>query len=277
MKMSTKTIGKQRRGRPRKKVQSSTQDGYLRLIAFGDRHFPKNIADIDTIILQIIEDFSPHIILDGGDPICADQLSVFPKTPVELIGFQRELDGDYAWRKAINHVAPQARKILLKDNHVTKRIDRKICDNPWLYDMGEMSQESLFRVKELGWELIDSWMWKNRLLFIHGDTRGNTSTRLPVNKSRMMTKDLGLSIVRFHSHTTGCEIHRRFDGTYVYAIQLGCMQDIRQATYLGNTPIANWTHSIGVFYLSTTTPDFFFELCAIENGKTVFANRLYPR
>lgn len=250
---------------------------FVRLIAFGDRHYPSNIRALDKIILDVIRDFQPHIIIDGGDPINANQISVFPKTHGELVGLQDELEGDYMWRKAINEVAPNARKILLKDNHVSRRLEKLLCEQYWLDDMSIADQRKLFSLDELGWELLPYWDWKGELLFIHGDRgrgRGGTA-RLPINSTRTTAKNYGVSVVRFHTHGTGFEIHRRYDNRFLHAIQLGCMQDPGSASYLEHGRLSNWSHSFGVFYLSTTSSHFFFVPCVVIDNMTMFNGKLY--
>lgn len=280
MKLKTeKTKPRKKRGRPPRNRPDVSRypEGYIRLLAFGDRHYPRNILSADSIILQLAADIEPHIIIDGGDPICADQISSFGKPHADLVGLQAELDGDYEWRMKLTEAAPNARKILLKDNHVTKRLERKLFENPWLEDMLVMKQENLFSLERLGWEVLNKWTWKNTLMFIHGDEsvgRGS-SPRLPINKARTMVKDFGISVVRFHSHTTGFEVHRRHDGVYLHAIQLGCLEDPDKVNYLGHAALSNWSHSVGVFYLSESGHDFFFVPCMIVNNKAIFGSKLY--
>jgi len=273
-----------KRGRPKKGAISSSSpansgrypEGYLRLVAFGDRHFPHTLECSDRIILRLIEDLQPHFIVDGGDPICAAQLSSFPKTHAELIGLQNELDGDFSWRKSIAKVSPDSQKILLRDNHFTKRLMKRISENPWLEDLRFMSEDSMFSAKELGWQILSRWIWKDLLMFIHGDGQGVSSPRLPVNRARAMVKDHGISVVRFHSHCTGFELHRRHDGNLLHAIQLGCLEDPEEVSYIDHPQINNWTHSLGVFYLSEKPPyHFFFVPCIISHSRCIFNNTVY--
>lgn len=271
--MATKTPAKRKTAK--KRSTSLSDNGYLKVFAFGDRHAPHNDPDLDRIILDVIRDSKPDIIVDGGDAISADCLSTFPKNHMQLTGLQGELDEDYRWRTAINAISPNSRKILLKDNHFFARLDRRKKEQVWMEDLRYLQSKELMHLEELGWEATDSWVWENTVMFMHGDdsySRQYASTKCPVNKVRGMVKDNALSIVRFHSHTSGIELHNQ-SGTVRYALQLGTLQDPDKAGYLKHAELANWTTSVAFFYLSKekkhaiASPIFFFDKTCVAEGK----------
>jgi hypothetical protein len=252
--------------------------GYLRLLAYGDRHYPNTIECADRILLNVIRDLQPHYIIDGGDFICASSLSDYPKPNKDKGGLQKELDADSLWRININNASPDSVKILLSDNHFGRRLVMRKYEAPWAQDLNNLTEEHLVNTSQLGWKLLPHWKWKNVLLFVHsgGSNRGaSSSTRTPINRVRSLVNDLKLSVVRFHSHTTGFELYRNHDGNTIHAIQLGCFEDPLKADYIEPGQFVNWTHSFGVFYLSTTTNEFFFVPCTILNNKLIFSNKVY--
>ena len=207
--------------------------------------------------------------------ISADCLSSFSKSWKQLTGLQSELDEDYRWRTRINAIVPKAEKIILRDNHFFQRLENRKRDTIWLEDLRSLRAEEILRLTDLGWSLVDAWTWNGQLMMLHGDdaySKQYASTRNPVNKVRSMVKDTGISIVRFHSHNTGIEMHS-MNNEIKYAIQLGTFHDPSKANYIKHKELTNWTNSAGLFYLSERKKHFLFvpilfsDKCAVVNGK----------
>lgn len=247
------------------------------LIAYGDRHVPHTNKHLENILFEIIKEVKPTHILDGGDMISADCLSNFPKRSYQLGGLQEEIDEDYKWRMKVNSVAKSAKKIILKDNHFFRRLEDKKKESIWLEDLRELNAETILKCKELGWNLVTEYDWKDQILFVHGDddTKGEGSQDRPSNKIRMLRSKLGGTVVRFHSHTTAIEAFRGKKGETCYAIQLGTFEDVSSAGYIKHQSMCNWTTSAGVFYLSKTDDTFLFQPILFSKNKAVFNGKLY--
>lgn len=241
-------------------------------------HIPNHDPRVQSIILQILGDLGPRVtyILDGGDGIEGHSLNSYDKTHSELVGLQAELDADYLWRSRINNAAPGTTRILLTCNHFSARLARAKKHNYFLSDLKAMEQENLFRLKELGWTLKQEFLWKDNILFIHGDGGSAGSQKVIINEARNLAKENGVSIVRFHSHTTGYEIHRKL-GRCFHAIQIGCGMDLKKGpSYIKHgSLLPNWTNSIGVFYLRRDGSGYFYVPVLIDSGVAVFNNKVY--
>jgi len=241
------------------------------MFVYGDIHIPDQHDDLGAILLRIIEDVKPTIILDGGDIICADCLSTYPKAHDELVGLQEELDAATRWFAAVQKVSVGARRIILRDNHFWGRLKKKKKGEYWLERLRAVDGDALLKLDQYGWESMDLYSWKDRIMFIHGDDKQGSSD-CPVNRSRKMTQMSGKTIVRFHTHVSGVEMHKHA-GQEQFAIQMGTFQDPGKASYLRYPNLTNWTHSAGIFYLSKVSdhflyvPIFFVGGVAIVNGK----------
>lgn len=245
------------------------------LIAYGDRHVPHQNIHYENILLEIISDISPDIIIEGGDMISADCLSTYPKKSYQMRGLQDELDEDYRWRERVNAVSKSSEKIILKDNHFFRRLEDRKRETLWLEDLRALNAETILKCNELGWELVSDYDWKSKILFIHGDEGGSGSQKCPVNKVRELRKELGCTVVRFHSHVSGYEAWSDRNGDVSYAIQLGCFEEVNKATYIRHKKMVPWTASAGVFYLSKTDEKFLFEPITFSSGKAVYNGTLY--
>jgi len=253
----------------------AVKEHYHVLIAYGDLHIPRNNRGYQRILLDIISDVQPDVVLDGGDIICADCLSKYLKKHSQLVGLQEELDEAYMWMVSINSTVPSARKIMLRDNHFWRRLEDKKKGELWLESLKAAGGRQLLRLEELGWEDMVEYQWRDQLLFVHGDDKAG-SQDCPVNRTRNMVRNTGLSIVRFHSHTSGVEVRRHMSKEHM-AIQLGAFEDLDHPDiYMKHPKLSNWSTSFGVFYLPREKgEDFQFEPIFFRGGKAVFNGRVY--
>ena len=255
-------------------------DNWYKIITWGDRHCISNDKRLDTILLKIIDDNKQSIryIIDGGDGLDGDCLSTYDKQLNQLSGLQKELNNDYKFRNEIKLLSPDSTKILLKCNHFTARWNKLKSKEYWMSDLEALDQENLFRLKELGWDLKTEWIWgRNKIMFMHGDgDLGIGSNKNPANKVRDLVKENNITVVRYHSHTTAYEIHRKF-GDYYHAIQIGTLYDLRKSPkYIKSGQyLSNWSNSAGMFYCRKDGKQFFYIPIIFDDGKTIFEGKIY--
>ena len=190
-----------------------------------------------------------------------------------LVGLQRELDAAHIWLEQIKDIVPKAKRILLQDNHFFRRLKDKMIREVWLEDVSAIQPDALLRLKEFGWQSMKEYLWKDVLLFIHGDDSPGSSAS-PVNRARVVANANGLSVCRFHSHGTGFEVHKHAF-QHIAAIQLGTFESITDAGYIKHPYLSNWSNSFGLFYLSKKTKEFFFVPAYFVNGKCIINNKVY--
>jgi hypothetical protein len=248
-------------------------------VVFGDRHAPTNDLRYDSILLQIIADYTESIryICDLGDGLNMDSISDYTKSLEQISGLQKELENDYAFRTQINERSPDSIKILLTSNHISSRLAKAKARELWLSDLKVMEEANLLKLAELGWELKEEWIWgKKKILFIHGDGNSAGSQKNVINEARNLVKENNISIVRGHSHTQGWEISRKL-GEYFQAIQIGTGYNLRKAPSYVKTGhlLSNWVNGFGVFYLRRDGKQFFYVPIVIEDGACIFNNKLY--
>lgn len=243
------------------------------LLTYGDIHIPHQHEKAGQILLEIMRDIQPDIIVDGGDLICADCLSTYPKDHDDLVGLQGELDEAIKWLDAVRAASPGAKRFILRDNHFWGRLEKKKKGEYWLEGLKCIDADHLLKLSEFGWESMEHYDWKDRITFCHGDDK-NGSQDCPVNRSRKMSQNTGKTVVRFHSHVTGMEV-RKQAGKEQMAIQMGCMQDVHNTKYVRYANYANWTQSAGLFYLSKETDSFFFVPIFFIDGKAILNGKIY--
>ena len=253
--------------------QKDISEEFEVLFAMGDMHIPRTDDNATDKVIRLIKDLKPDIFLDGGDIICADCLSTYPKSHHQLTGLQNELKSAKEWMKRINDILPHARKIIIKDNHFWRRLEDRKKGSVWLEDLDAMNAEELMGLDALKWEGMVKFQWKDTLVFIHGDDK-NGSQECPVNRARKMVQQTSLSVVRFHSHVTGFEMSRNM-GKERCAIRLGCFEDVGANDYMKHPEMSNWTTSAGVFYLSRMTDEFHFIPIVFRNGRFIFNGKAY--
>lgn len=240
---------------------------------YGDMHIPYENIACRNIMLSIINKVEPNILISGGDDIDGESVSMYDKYTSEEDTLQRDLDAFYHFSSVINSRFPKMKKIYLKDNHLYERLEKHKKLNRWMQSMHIFDFESLIRAKEYGWNVMNEFIWKDTILVTHGhEEKGSTDN--PVNTVRGNFKRNGYSIIRFHSHVTGIELHNHCGNTAM-AVQLGTFQDISKAKYIKSKERSNWTTSAGVLYLSKTSNDFFFEPILFFNNEAVFRGSYY--
>lgn len=254
-------------------IDASVRDEFDVLFAMGDLHIPRhNVEAVDKVV-ALLDDLQPDIFLDGGDIICADCLSTYPKSHRQLVGLQDEIDEAKVWMGRINRVIPKAMKVMLKDNHFWRRLEDRKKGAVWLEDLNATKPETLLKLDEIGWKAVIKYQWKDTLVFIHGDDK-NGSQDCPVNRSRKMVQLSGMSVVRFHSHVTGYEVSRHM-GKEHCAIQMGAFEDTNLNDYMKHPEMSNWTTSCGVFYLSKTSDEFHYVPIVFKSGRFIFNGKVY--
>lgn len=251
----------------------SIKDNFNILLTYGDLHIPHEDHHLCNALLDIISDVDPDIILDGGDIIDADCLSSYPKSHAQLVGLQHDLDQSFTWLTQVNAAAPNARKIMLKDNHFWRRLERKKKGEVWLEQLRAVNGEHLLRLDELGWEAMLTFKWKDKIMFIHGDDKSGSGD-CPVNRTRKLVQQNGMTMVRFHTHVTGVELHRHVDDIH-FAIQLGTFEDSSKVSYMKHPEMSNRSTSLGLFYLPKHGHEFQFVPIFFRRGKAIFNGRIY--
>ena len=93
-------------------IDASVRDEFDVLFAMGDLHIPRHNAEAVDKVVALLDDLQPDIFLDGGDIICADCLSTYPKSDSQLVGLQYEIDEAKVWMGRINRAIPKAMKVI---------------------------------------------------------------------------------------------------------------------------------------------------------------------
>lgn len=257
----------------RKVVPVDPRKEYHTLLAYGDMHIPNHNERTRDILLAIINDVQPDYLLSGGDDIDAESMSFYGKDSDQESTLERDLEAFYDFSKYLQNNFPRMKKIYLQDNHLYNRLEKHKKLVKWLQNMKMFTFESLIRAKDFGWDVVNEFVWKDTILFTHGHEETGSSDN-PVNTVRDNYKRNGYSIVRFHTHVTGIELHRHRDRDAI-VFQMGGFLDRLKAKYVKSKKRLNWTTSAGVYHLGKETNDFFVEPILFLNDAVVFRGKLY--
>lgn len=242
------------------------------LLAYGDLHIPYENEKRREILLKIINMLEPDYLLSGGDDIDAEALSTYTKYIDGENSLQRDLDGFYHFSETLNRRFPSLKKIMVKDNHLYQRLENQKKVVKWLQSLDYMRYEHLIKADEYKWDIHTEYIWKESIIFTHGDDEKGSIDN-PVNTVRNNLKRRGYSIVRFHTHVTGLELHNN-KGKTAFAFQVGTLQDVNKASYIKSKERSNWTGSLGIFYLHKKTKEFFVEPILFFNDAVMFRGQL---
>lgn len=123
----------------------SISGGTVRLAFPTDEHFPYQDEQARNVALQIVEDFSPNVLISGSDGVDFYALSKFDKNPDRQSAVQIEIDmwmrGQEEWKSA----APDARRIFIVGNH-EDRLRRYLWSKPELSSLRAVSLPNLMEL-----------------------------------------------------------------------------------------------------------------------------------
>lgn len=257
----------------KKVVPRDVRDEYYVMLAYGDMHIPYHNRKCRDILLALIDEIKPDYLLSGGDDIDAESVAFYDKDTSQESTLERDLEAFYRYSEYLCKNFPKMRKIYLQDNHLYKRLEKHKKIVKWLQNMKMFTFESIIKAEEYGWDVHNEFVWMDTVLFTHGhEESGNSDS--PVNTVRANYKRNGYSIVRFHTHVTGIELHRHRDKDAI-VYQMGGFLDRMQAHYVKSKKRLNWTTSAGVFYLNHKTNEFYVEPILFFNDSVVFRGKKY--
>ena len=134
-------------------------EGYK--VAFPtDEHFPFQDELARSIALQIVQDFSPDLLILGSDGVDFYSISRFDKDPKRRFDMQNEID---AWRRGArewNSAAPDARKIFIPGNH-EDRLRRYIWRHPEMAGLDVLSLDNLLGLYQMNIECDEAIIGEN--------------------------------------------------------------------------------------------------------------------
>ena len=95
-------------------------------ILFGDTHLPHHDSKALAVVTDLITDVKPHIIVNMGDLIDANQISRFPKDPSYRTSLQDDIDGAVDLMAEVALRAPSRCKFFYLEGNHEERLTRTI-------------------------------------------------------------------------------------------------------------------------------------------------------
>jgi hypothetical protein len=165
----------------------------------GGKKRPLHDPKAHDVLLQVLADFKPHEIINGGDGLDCGAVSHWNTGKPRLIeGLRLEKDAE-GYRDAIleplRKEHPKARRRYIKGNHECW-VDQFVDNNPSVE--GLVSVDKLLGLTDAGWELHQQGavISVGKLHFMHGDTlRGG------MHPAKHAVETYGRSIAFGHFHS----------------------------------------------------------------------------
>jgi hypothetical protein len=165
----------------------------------GGKKKPLHDPKAHNVLLQIVEDFKPHEIINGGDGLDCGAVSHWNRGKPRLIeGLRLEKDAEGYVESVLDPLRkahPKARRRYIKGNHECW-VDQFVDDNPSVEGM--VSVDKLLGLTKTGWELSPQGAVLNvgKLHFMHGDT-----LRAGALPAKHAVETYGRSIAFGHFHS----------------------------------------------------------------------------
>lgn len=210
-------------------------------IAFPtDIHAPYHDPRAISLATQIIRDYKPDILLNGGDACDFYSISSFDKDPNRMkLGFQNEIDEFQEVQRQLIRACPtSAERYLLVGNH-EDRLRRYLWKNPELHTLDALKLDSILGLDSMATQVIEELRIGNTL-FKHGDLIRKHSAYAA--KGTLVNMGHQFNVIFGHTHRFGRHFKTRGDGSVVWGLEGGCLCDPDQADYMQGVP--NWQQGL---------------------------------
>lgn len=214
-----------------------TPKKFTKIAFISDVHLPFEDRPAVRVMLDFLADYSPDMVILGGDIFDFYEVSDFDKSPGRITTLQDEFDNGRYFIKAIDELAPEVHFLI--GNH-EDRLQRVINRNPGLFKLRSLEMQRAA-------ELPDNWRVHpsqthfrlGKLTGLHGDIKGVKSA---VHPARVMFQKLKRSCLFGHYHRAGIHLDTNYDGEVRGGFANGHLSDVSRVTSWITCP--DWQQSI---------------------------------
>ena len=255
-----------------------TKDAPYTSVHYSDLHIPFQDDRALNILYAILEDASPDLVVDHGDTLDAQEISKYPKDPINRVPLREEIKQTAQHMARVTELTPYAEHIWCEGNH-EDRLRRLIWSLAENRQAGEvltlpkvaeaLSWPSLLGLDQLGWEMVPYPQHKllfNKVILTHGEKVRAQSGQSEKAELEHYSKS-GLS---GHTHRVGYYGKKTYDGQVGWW-GLGCMCAIR--TNYASFP--NWQQGFCVITWADDRENFAVERVRIFDGVAYWRGRRY--
>ncbi len=255
-----------------------TKDTPYTSVHYSDLHIPFQDDRALNILYAILEDASPDLVVDHGDTLDAQEISKYPKDPINRVPLKEEIKQTAQHMARVTELTPHAEHIWCEGNH-EDRLRRLIWSLAENRQAGEvltlpkvaeaLSWPSLLGLDQLGWEMVPYPQHKllfNKVILTHGEKVRAQSGQSEKAELEHYSKS-GLS---GHTHRVGYYGKKTYDGQVGWW-GLGCMCAIR--TNYASFP--NWQQGFCVITWADDRENFAVERVRIFDGVAYWRGRRY--
>ena len=245
---------------------------------YSDLHLPFHDPKALNILYSVMDDIKPDIVVDHGDTIDCQEISKYPKDPINRVALKEEIQMGAHHFNTVTDLTPNAEHIWCEGNH-EERLKRLIWSLAENRQAGEiltlpkvieaLSWPSLLGLDQLGWEMVPYPQHKllfHKLIVTHGEKVRAQSGQSEKSELEHYSKS-GLS---GHTHRIGYYGKKTYDGQLAWW-GMGCMCAIR-TNYVS---FPNWQQGFVVVTWSEDRQNFAVERVQIFDGVAYFRGRRY--
>jgi hypothetical protein len=234
------------------------------VFVYGDDQRPNHDTGFEQTKLAWVAENQPDLIVDLGDGMDFPTVSQHKPNPAHNYSVQECANSYASWLYTLRLAAPDARIVILADNHVTARLrDYQLTQAAALYGvtpaqitgLGDdleplLSIRRLLRLDELGIEYLappgDTHYAESQFEIVPGELVAFHGYRTGANVGRKFLDDYGVSVIYGHVHgqdLTVTDTKRRGVGERkrLYALGVGCGARVHGG--IGFAPGADWQNS----------------------------------
>ena len=245
-------------------------------IHYGDVHYPFQDDSALSVFYQIVRSVKPDLIACHGDLLDCWGISSFQKDLHHRVSLGEEIGMAQRHLNLLNHLAPRARKLLLKGNHEDRlqREIRRMATKPEALEILRLPQISealtwpaLLDLDVHGWEYHDKrTLLFDRLILKHGNVVRKWSAYSAKEEHARYNK----SGISGHTHRRGVFEHTDWNGVHAWW-EHGCLCNL-EPEYVEDP---NWQQGFLVVTWSDNRSQFSVEEVRIHEGATIFRGRQF--
>jgi predicted phosphodiesterase len=247
-------------------------------VHYSDLHIPFQDDRALNILYAILEDANPDLVVDHGDTLDAQEISKYPKDPINRVPLKEEIKQTAQHMARVTELTPHAEHIWCEGNHEDRlrRLIWSLADNRQAGEVLTLPQvaealswPSLLGLDQLGWEMVPYPQHKllfNKVILTHGEKVRAQSGQSEKAELEHYSKS-GLS---GHTHRVGYYGKKTYDGQVGWW-GLGCMCAIR--TNYASFP--NWQQGFCVITWADDRENFAVERVRIFDGIAYWRGKRY--
>ncbi|MFF4298054.1 hypothetical protein ACFY0N_30915 [Streptomyces vinaceus] len=226
-----------------------------RIVIVSDLQMPLEHKAANRNLINFIHDYQPDEVINIGDITDYTAPGRWSAGKRAEYGMSVKEEAGYT---VANHVRPlrkgyDKKVTLLGSNHGERPHKYLVERCPAMYDEVIFQEPHLLRLDEFGidfeplkYDFAPGWT------ATHGHAKGISLSRFAGGTAMNAARKFQKNVVCGHTHRAGIisESSGEFATRQLTGVEVGCLMDIKKASYLGAAGFGNWQLAFGLFYVN---------------------------